>query len=241
MKNILLILLSILSIGELHSQAKSIYQSGLSAEENLKAIGNLAPYAIGGIGWDNRYEGIKGSPRLLDTLLPSYLLIKGQKNYIELPADIDIVQNNLLFIHPKTGQLLSFPADMVIELIIVKDGKELVFRTTGAKDFGKEMQKQTFYQVLHPGPNEFIKIPYKVFIEADYRKIYSADRRYDEYITNFRYYIIGNDAVFHPVQLTVKSLSKLFPDKRELIRSSFREKKYSDNEQIVIAFLEKIR
>ena len=96
-----------LVINSLFSQNKSVYQKGISAQENLNAIINLAPYSEGGVGFDTRYEGVKGSVRLFDRLLPSYLKIKGQDYYVKLETDIDVVRNTLLFTHPKTGKLLS--------------------------------------------------------------------------------------------------------------------------------------
>ena len=72
----------VLCFNRVNSQVTSIYQKGLSAEQNLNAIRNITPYSIGGVGFDTRYEGIKGSPRLFDTLLPSFLNVKGQDYYL---------------------------------------------------------------------------------------------------------------------------------------------------------------
>ena len=69
MRKFSLFLILILSASVLSAQEVSIYQKGVTAQKNLDAIGNLNPYAPGGIGFDNRYQGVKGSPRLFDTLL----------------------------------------------------------------------------------------------------------------------------------------------------------------------------
>ena len=111
------ILIFVLNFNRVNSQVNNVYQKGLSAEQNLNAIRDLAPYSNGGVGFDTRYEGIKGSPRLFDTLLPSFLNVKGQDYYLQLRTDIDVVQNALLFLHPKTGKLLALPADMVNEVV----------------------------------------------------------------------------------------------------------------------------
>jgi energy-converting hydrogenase Eha subunit F len=159
MRRLILFCFSLLTFLSGYSQqASAIYQRGLSAAENLKAIANLGPYSQGGIGFDTRYEGIKGSPRMLDTLLPSFLRLEGQDYYIELLADIDLVKNAVIYIHPKTKQMFSIPGDLISELIINNDGKELVFRTTKGKTFEKEMKEQKFYQVLKDGKYQFIKV-----------------------------------------------------------------------------------
>jgi hypothetical protein len=220
-------------------QASVIYQRGLSAAENLKAISNLGPYSQGGIGFDTRYEGIKGSPRMLDTLLPSFLKLGGQDYYIELMADIDLVNNTLIYIHPNTKKMFSVPPDIISELIINNDGKEMLFRTTTGKKFEKEMKDQKFYQVLKDGKYQFIKIPMKTFIEANYKGAYSSDRRYDEYQPDARYYLMGSDGIFYQVQLNKKSVSKIYPDKKDLIGQLAREETNPDKEAMILSILEK--
>jgi hypothetical protein len=239
MRKLSLIVISILIINSIYSQGNNVYQKGLTAEQNLNAIGNLTPYTTGGVGFDNRYEGIKGSARLFDKLLPSFLKVKGQDYYIQLATDIDLIRNTLMFIHPKTGKLLSIPSDIVTEVIINSEGKELIFRTTRGENFENDLKEQKFFQVLKEGPNQFIKMPVKTFIEADYKGAYSADRRYDEYETKYRYYIMSSDSTFHQVQLTRKSLIKLFPGKKELIINTIEARSYADNEEMVLSLLEK--
>jgi hypothetical protein len=239
MRTLSILVLFYLVIIQVYSQETNPYQKGLTSEQNLKAIANLAPYSPGGIGFDNRYEGIKGSSRLFDKLLPSFLRIKGQDYYLQLNTDIDIFRNRLIFNHPTTGKLLSIPADIVIELIVTIDGKEQIFRTTGNKKFEKDVKDEKFYQVLKEGPYQFIKMPLKVFIEADYKNLYSVDRRYDEYDTKYRYYILCSDSTFHQLQLNKKSLMKLFPDKKNIIDSVVKGKSYSNDEEMVQAVLNK--
>jgi hypothetical protein len=225
----------------LFSQVNSTYQKGLSAEQNLNAVRDLAPYSIGGVGFDTRYEGIKGSPRLFDTLLPSFLNVKGQDYYLQLRTDIDLVQNALLFLHPKTAKLLALPANMVNEVVIKSGEKEMVFRTTSSKSFEKDIKEQKFFQVLKDEPYPFIKMPVKIFTEANYKGAYAPDRRYDEYETKYRYYIFSADNTFHQVQLNRKSLVKLFPDKKELIDKTIGSKTYENDEEMVIAVLEMLK
>jgi len=220
-------------------EAATIYVKGLSAAENLKAIANLGPYTQGGIGFDMRYEGVKGSPRMLDTLLPSFLKLGGQDYYIELMADIDLVNDALIYIHPKSKQLFSVPVDMISEIIIKSYGNEMVFRTTGGKRFDKEMKEQKFYQVLKDGEYQFIKIPGKHFVQADYKGAYTSDRRYDEYKDDARYYLISRDGVFYQIQLNRKSITKIYPDKKELIDQAVREESNPDKEAMILSILEK--
>jgi hypothetical protein len=116
----------------------------------------------------------------------------------------------------------------------------MVFRTASGNKFVKDFKEHRFFQVLKEGQYQFIKIPIKKLIEADYKAVYGTDRRYDEYTTYYKYYIIDADSTFHQIQLTRKSLIKMFPDKKELINNAFEAKSYDNNEDMVINFLNKL-
>lgn len=220
-----------------YSQENTVYQKGLSAEQNLKAINDITPYTVGGMGFDTRYEGVKGSPRLYDTLCPSLIKISGQKFYINLLSDLDLFRGNLLFIHPRTGKLLSLGSDYVEEAIFTYQGRDYLYRTSRGLQFDKEVKETKFFQVINDTLPEFIKMPVKVLIEADYKALYSADRRFDEFDTKYRYYIMGEDNIFHQVQLNRKSLEKLFPDKKEIIRRVSESDKSDNSETMVLRIL----
>jgi hypothetical protein len=115
----------------------------------------------------------------------------------------------------------------------------LLFRTTHGYNFGKDTGGHKFYQVLKDKPVQFIKMPVKVFVESDYKGLYSSDRRYDEYKTSYRYYLMGSDSIFHQIQLNRKSLLKLYPGKRELIENAIGKKPSEDVETSVLLLLEK--
>ena len=230
----------LLVINVVCAQQTNILQQGVTAEQNLKAIVNVSPYSPGGTGFDTRYEGIKGTPRLYDTLLPSILKIKGQKDYFELETDIDPVSNSLIFSYPKGTRLQAIPADMVIEVIITKDGENLVYRTAEGSKFDKSVKNNKFYQVLAEKPYLFIKMPVKTFTKADFKGPYSSDKRYDEYETKFRYYILTPDGVFNKIQLTKKSLAKLFPGKKEVINKFPEDGTYASDEELIMAIFGKL-
>ncbi len=217
----------------------SIYQKGISAYENLQAIANLSPYSPGGIGFDTRYQGVRGSPRLLDTLLQAFLRIGRREDYFELAADLDLINNSVIYAHPKTKKMYEVPLDAVSEIIINKDGREMVFRPTTGKKFDREIREQKFFQVLKEGEYQFIKIPLKTFVQANYKGAYSADRRFDEFQSDARYYLMNSDGVFCQIQLNRKSLAKMFPDKKEVIDQAFREESNPDKEAVVMSILDK--
>jgi hypothetical protein len=240
MKKLLSILIFLLFIIEAFPQENRLYQTGLTAEQNLNAIGNLARYSTSGAGFDTRYEGVKGTPRLFDTLLLSLLKIKGQNFYMQLESNIDLITNSLIFMNPKTGKLLSISSDMIKEVKIDSGGREMVFRTANGNNFSKDFKEHKFFQVLRDGQFQFIKLPVKKLIPADYKEVYGADRRYDEYITYYKYYIMKADSTFYQIQLNKKSMVKIFPGKKEIILGTAESKSYENKEDMVMDILDKL-
>jgi hypothetical protein len=237
MKKVLLTIFLILILSKVYPQGNAVPPVGVLSAENLKAIGNITPYSTGGVGFDTRYEGIKGSPRLFDNLLPSLIEIKGQSSFLQLESNLDLMKNILIFNYPNTAKLVSIPSEIVSEVRIKSDGKELIFRVTREKDFERDIKDGKFYQVLKKGQYEFIKLPIKRFVPADYQKAYSPDRRYDEYTTDYWYYLMGPDSIFHQIRLTKKSLINFFPDKKESISRTIDGKSYPNDEEMVLDIL----
>jgi hypothetical protein len=211
----------------------NVYSRGVSAEANLAAIATMSPYGVGGMGFDERYEGLKGSPRLYDTLYHSVLKVKDRSFQILVDADIDVAAGRLLFRSPSTGQLMSVPTEILEEVILyTKDGQHRYY-TTRRLTFVKPEKELRFCQILFEGTHIFIKMPVKIFREADYKNSYSSDRRFDEYETKFRYYVSLDDGRLRQVQLSARELSKLFPGEKEKIKEIFSNSSFSDEERVV--------
>lgn len=222
----------------INAQKPTGYREGISGENNLQNALNMSPYAAAR-GFDNRYQGIKGSPRLFDTLVASSVLIRGEELYFRIESDLDVVKNALVFMSPGRGMLMEVPSDNFAWIIFHQDGKDLFFRTTDGLIFDQELRGNKFCQILTDGPYQLISIPDRKFIDADYQRLYSPDLRYDEYEPVSKYYIQGIDSVFYRVQLTRKSLKKTFPEKKDLIDGNFNEKNSSDPEKDLITLLGK--
>jgi hypothetical protein len=239
MKQLFSIIVFIFLALRVSGQGNILYQTGITAEQNLNAIGKLEPYSTGGVGFDTRYQGVKGSPMMFDTLLTSLINVSGTDYFIELKADLNLIRNSVIFRHPKTGKLLMIPSDIVNEIKIDSGGKMMIFRISRDKCFDKDIKPGRFYQVLKQGKFQFIRIPIKKLIPADYKDVYSSDTRYDEYTTHYRYFIMNTDSTFNQVQLTKKSLVKLFPAKKDLIESIARSENFVNKEEMVISILDK--
>lgn len=232
-KIVFLIPVVLIFFSETFAQTEKPFQQGYNAEGNLKAIDNLKPYSDGAKGFDNRYEGVKGSPRMYDTLLPAMLKVRNQNYYIQVEADLDLVKNTVIFIHPKTRQMMAVPSDIIDEITFNKISGQELFRTSAGVSFDKELKGIVFFQVLKDQPVPFIKMPVKIFTEADYKNLYSPDRRYDEYETSYRYYIFGPDTKFYQIQLNPRSIAKIYPDKKKIIDDTFRDATGNEEKKVI--------
>jgi hypothetical protein len=237
-KSIVICLYLFLAVNAYSQQLSEATQRVFKSVENMQSIINLNKISQTGITFDTRYEGVKGSPRLADTLLPSFLKLEGQDYYFEISADLDLVSNAVLYAKSGNKPAFSIPSSYVKEIIINKDGLELLYRTTSGQKFEKEIKENRFYQVLGGAEHEFIKVPAKGFLSADYKGAYSADRRYDQYVDESKYYIKGSDGIFHQVQLNKKSLIKLMPEKKDIIEQAFSKASADDRESLVVSIVE---
>jgi hypothetical protein len=239
MKRIVIQVISLFLFINIYPQQNNPYQKGVTAERNLSTAVSVSPYSPGGVGFDNRYEGVKGSPRLYDTLQPALLWIKKDTNYFLINADLDVFQNRLVFRHPKTKSLMSVPSEIIREVIFTVNGKEQKYRTIFGDKFDSDVKKDRFCQILNE-KQQFIRIPAKLYNEADYKNLYGPDRRYDEFELKYQYFYMTNDSVFHKVQPNQKTLIKLFPENKSLIESFLKGKKFRNNDDMMAKVLEKI-
>ena len=220
MKRLFCTVLSFFVLYLVNGQVSNPYKTGLTAEQNLIAIGKLNPNAHGGMGFDERYEGVKGSRMLFDTLLPSFVKVKGQDYFIQLEADIEAEANLLKYRNPSNNKFYALGTDMITAIVFKSNDQFLSFKTTAGLPFEKALKDQKFCQVLYSSKPALLKIAYKVLVKADYKGAYTSDTRYDEYKTDYKYYLKGPDSLFHQVKLSKKSLAKLYPEKKELISNS---------------------
>lgn len=220
-----------------HSNAQSPNDLTRQINRKLKVLSSPSPDVAGGYIFDNSYEGMKGSPLLFEKFDTLKIMVKEVDYYIPVEANIDLRNNTLLYKDPETRQLYSIPSDRIAELFAGNGNDTMLLKTSENKVFNTEIEEIRFIQVLKDGPNSFIKIPYKIFIPADYSGAYTAKRRYDEYKTEYRYFVMNHENIYNEIKLNESSLIKVFPDKKDIIKKSFRMYKSSDKEKVVLSVL----
>lgn len=224
----------------IHAYSQSPNDHIRDINRKLKVLSTTSPDVPGGYIFNNSYEGLKGAPFLLEEFVPVQVKLKDTEGYFQLSANLDLKNSLLLYVEDNTNLVLAIPPIKIEEVIINNQNDTMIFRTSENKDFEPALKEVRFIQVLKVLPSEFIRVPYKIYIPADYLGGYTAKRRYDEYRTEYDYYLMNSGKTFEKMKLTKKSLIKAFPEKKEFINETFRTHAEQDKEKIVLLVLDNL-
>ncbi|MEM1321865.1 MAG: hypothetical protein AAGG75_16515 [Bacteroidota bacterium] len=227
-----------LSLLTLVLSAQVVSDMGVDNDVNLSQLGNLNPGTAGARGFDNRYEGAKGSPFLYEEEWPlgDVYFIDGKSIIGELRLNMDLVQNEVYaqLISGETMILFKEP----IEKVVFKNGSEEVTyecRPTLAADRKKAVKK--FYRVIHSGNYEVLKLPLKYFEKANFSGAYSPDVRHDSFTRQDEYYLKPPQAEHIRIKLKRTSLKKALPKRKKTIVNFLNRKKLYDIDEAALLAL----
>ncbi|WP_210464928.1 hypothetical protein [Rufibacter roseolus] len=199
---------------------------GMAAQMNLNTLaagGNAANVRI----FDNRYEGVKGSPYFMEAWLPGEIEIKaGNTGKTELFKDLklkyDVFSNLLVAVIPQTKDTLQISTLPVISFRMeAPAGDKLEFRRIKEARELDPALADAFFAVLYDSQNgkaTVVKRIAKKKIEANFKGPYSAGQTYDEIVDETSYYVVANGKM-KKVKLNKKSLLEAFPEKADQIKS----------------------
>lgn len=200
----------------LSGQSTDVNTTGNFSQQDLQMLANLNPVGVGVRGFDNRYEGIKGSPLLYEGWQKGKFVIKEKNGFSqEVGINLELVEN-LLYFRISDRASGSVPSYKIQEIIILhpETAAEMRFKVFESNDFpGLDKNKNVFMQVLKEGDITFLKYIRKQFIQADYEGAYSADRRYDEYKEVSSYFIRFNNKAPEKIKLRKKPIIKALGNK----------------------------
>ncbi len=202
---LLLLMCSIWSIAQ---------QDPANNQQMLEQVGNLSPFSPGIVGFDNRYEGVKGSPYLFDTWTSGRIKFV-QKDSLSLPLvfNVDLVEN-LVFVRLK-GDLMGTVATAKVEMMELKATdktmRQWIVKPESAIE-GAKSSKHAFYEVLYEGKSlSLLKKMEKQLRKADYKQAYGTDTRYDEFISETGYWLKQGDTPYQKMKLSQKNFEKGLP------------------------------
>lgn len=167
---------------------------------------NLNRGAAAGMGmvqtYDNRYEGVRGTPNVETEFQKGEVVFKTGKVF-----DIDFLnynafENQLLYKKDVNSPILLITNDMVSEFSI------------GNRKFisieSSESNNELFYEQMWSNKELFLlRLNVKKLEKADYQGAYSANKKFDEFYDKNEYYLFSNNELTS-IKLNKKSVTQSF-------------------------------
>ena len=189
--------------------------------------------------FDERYEGVKGSPLLSDEWADGEVHMKNGKVFDDLRIKYDLHRDEIVVkrqdgaeVIPDKNTVQSFHLDST--------------RTEPARHFirieylpnYRKFPYNRFAEVLYEGKSTLLLVRHRKFIKANYRGGYHANRPYDSFgEVMLQYYWIDSQGRTRELKPNHKSVLRLFSDKRKLMRALIEDNTINLNRPLDIAKL----
>jgi len=201
------------------SQQVSNRPEGYAAVENFRALAGAG--ARTAVGFDDRYEGVTGTPYAFADWFPGDVFFNTKERYHFNALNYNTVNKKLLFKDPDTEQP-TYLNKYIVDFFTIYRYDTLVFvplTLPGESDL-------SFVRVIYEGNSSAYWQYDKEFIKADYKGGYSADRRYDEYIDRPNIYLRLNEGgELLKVRKSKKALAELFSGREKEMSAYIKENK----------------
>jgi hypothetical protein len=182
MKFHILILISLVSIPGL-AQTKPD-PTATEAKENVRELGSLS--GTGNVRtFDNRYEGTKGSPYVLEEWVPGEVRMRNEQRILIKEMNYNCFDNEVAYLDPSSRAVMLINK-YTIDHFSLNAGQDTLLFVPIKLDGDKTAM---FARVLYQGESTLYKLYGKEFIRANYEGAYSADRKYDEFADKSSLYL----------------------------------------------------
>lgn len=162
--------------------------------------------------FDNRYEGVKGTPFYADEWLPGRLEVAGAKDLISgVHLQLDVF-NQEIYVRPDAMHSFFKMENEIRSFQLVQNGDTLLFYRVNADDINQSLHKNYYLKSVWQGHHlALYQLPFKILHKADYQGAYATGDRFDEFQPGDMWFLFdGKD--YQKVKLNAKALVKLFPD-----------------------------
>lgn len=200
-----LLLAATAELGMAQTTTSNKTPTGFDAQANLNAIAGAA--GVGAIvrGFDNRYEGVKGSPLLIEQWLPGEVELTNGNRIINVQVKYDVLEHQLFLKTPRNDSV-RLSESYIKQFSVGEAGGAQTFRR-GATINADESLKTTLLRVVAEGKYSLVQVPKKVFQKANYQGAYNAGVRYDEILDESAYYLVRPDGTSEKIKLNRKSVA----------------------------------
>ncbi|MGY2132816.1 hypothetical protein ACW9KT_11355 [Hymenobacter sp. HD11105] len=230
---IFIITLGVFASLQAQAQGQStVVASGNAAQENIQALVDGSAF----VRFDNRYEGVRGTPYLVRAWVPGKLQLANKAQAPEVKLKYDAAQRLLLMLRPsKDSMYLDMNKIEGFALLDPTKSEPRNFqRFYDAPDPGL---RREYFEVLVPGNYSLLKLQRKTLQKANYSSPYSADRRYDELIDQTDYFVRTADGRLQPIKLNQKSLIAALPEHAAQLQTELKKRPPLRSEADFIALI----
>lgn len=147
--------------------------------------------------------GTIGTPNVFEEFRSGHIYFSNKSLAKNLPINYDCFNDRVLLSKGEVDYILDKRMIDYLEFP-EEEGKSIVFKQV----FAMDLKKPVFMKLLYSGESKLYKHIYKSFQEADYTGPYSQDKRYDEYINNYAWYI----------ELPGSDLQRFRPKKKSILQ-----------------------
>jgi len=158
--------------------------------------------------FDNRYDGVKGSPFMMEQWYKGILYSNNEKPLIIPHLNFDRHSRSLCFREEDGGKTRVLNKYLVPSFLLIDAGgdslKFYLDRLPGEND-------QVYLEQIHRGSCLLGLDRAKEFVAADFEQVYSQDRRYDEFKDKAVFYLkLDAKAPYIAVKKNKKKSAQIF-------------------------------
>lgn len=192
---------------------------GLDAERNLAELGN-GKNATMVRTYDNRYEGMKGTP-YFNAEWGKATLTAGKNLFHNVEVKYNAYDNHILFRNASGQEFILDPSK--VDSFVLRDSKtKQEYRFKKLEELASQNPKlaQRFVLALYDGKGmQFVMVPQKNLVKASYKGAYNTGNKYDELQDEQSYYLLSSPSSVSKVKLNKKGLLKALPDHQGKVES----------------------
>lgn len=192
---------------------------GAAAQQNLKDLGDAKNMSGMVMTYDQRYEGVKGSPFFLNKWGKATIHTSDNVIFDNVPLKYNVYENIVQF-QKGTGNTYLLPPDK-IDYFVLRDtlgAKSYIFKKIPELSGLRSGLGDRFAVVLHEGEkSRMVLLPEKSLLKANFKGGYSAGRTFDELVSEDSYFLIKQRQDPQKIKLSKRNLLKALQDKQQQI------------------------
>jgi hypothetical protein len=189
---------------------------GNDAQENLYKLGGQDA-DIGVVRkFDNRYEGVKGSPFYHDDWVNGKVVFESGRTAENIQLKYNVYEDELLILQSETGAIYTDKNNVTSFAFLHPDlqREEWFIKYPHPKKPGSTQ----YFQVIFQGKVNLLGHNKIVFEKANYEGGYSNDKRYDEFKSYTTFYYNTASTTPQKLKSSAGGVAKIFPDKQAQVK-----------------------